>query len=311
MDGPQHPTSEGGAPEYMVSYADMITIMLAFFIVLYASTGTTASGKNKNEKSSAAAGQTDSSGAEAGKGGRPTDENGQNANRESAGKNKKTGDDEGEDGQIDARMQQVFKSLRYRFGPEWTITNCWAGGPSELRNTATFNASRGAGVHADGRATWGQIGNDSVRARAQKPTDQGILGGRIYFNGSSAAIDGAESNKLHDVAEDLIGKNQRVEVRGHASRQPLPKNSPYRDSLDLAYARARSVRDALVAQGVEARRIRLGVAGDNEPIESDDGNLLPIRHNARVEIHMLHEYTQPPGSDPQHRDLPAGGKPVE
>ena len=69
-------SSEGGAPEYMVSYADMLTIMLAFFVVLYASAGTTSSGTSKGEKtgdvekSSAASGPKQGHGPKAGGGGK-------------------------------------------------------------------------------------------------------------------------------------------------------------------------------------------------------------------------------------------------
>ncbi|MCR4413069.1 MAG: OmpA family protein, partial [Thermoguttaceae bacterium] len=77
-----------------------------------------------------------------------------------------------------------------------------------------------------------------------------------------------------------------------ASR-PAAGGAPYRDHWDLAYDRCKAVRDFLVGQGIDPRRIRLGVAGENEPLDSDD-DPVPARQNSRVDIHHLNEYVSSP-----------------
>lgn len=251
-----------GAPEWMVSYADMITIMMAFFVVLYASTSASGT-KDKGGK----AGQEPKGGKEATLGmvvdGQPGTES-------------------------QGRMQKVFESLYYRFGPEWTLTNCWLGGPSALRQGSKTQTAQEAGENSNRSMRLGRGGKDAVMF-APKLDERVIAGGRVFFDDYSIKLDPAQEKQLKGVAEDLAGKLQRIEIRGHASRRPLPPGSPYRDRWDLAYARCRAVNDFLVAQGIDARRIRLGVAGDNEPVQAV-GNPLAIRHNSRVDIHLLNEW---------------------
>jgi len=287
-------SSEGGAPEYMVSYADMLTIMLAFFVVLYASAGTTSSGTSKGEKtgnvdkSSAASGPKQGRGPKAGGGG-----------KEAMGGDKPEGfgtSENSADADAQARnerLDKVFQSLHYRFGPDWTISNCWTGGPPQLRSLAPAKLDRGPGPKGNIRSSWPKPGNDAARARGPRPGDHLLVGGRIYFGEFSADLTEPEMAKLRKAAEELAGKLQRIEIRGHSSRRPLPKDSPYRDSWDLAYDRCRKVKDFLVAQGIDPKRIRLGVAGDNEPLDAGT-DPLPTKPNSRVEIHVLSEYVQSP-----------------
>jgi chemotaxis protein MotB len=134
------------------------------------------------------------------------------------------------------------------------------------------------------------------------------VGGRIYFGEFSADLTEPEMAKLRKAAEELAGKLQRIEIRGHSSRRPLPKDSSYRDSWDLAYDRCRKVKDFLVAQGIDPKRIRLGVAGDNEPQDSG-ADPLPTKPNSRVEIHVLSEYVQSPEGQREVRPATAMAPP--
>ncbi len=293
MAAEQH-SSEGGAPEYMVSYADMLTIMLAFFVVLYATTGTTSSGSSKGEKSGKAEASKKTSGAKEGLGpkeGGGGKEGFGGSQRDGAGGDPKAKFTEGGESP-EARMEKIFRSLNLRFGPEWTLGNCWIGGPPELRDAPPPALSRGSAAKRNKKDVWGKAGNDDIRARSAKLGDQIFVGGRIYFDEFSAELTDPQKQKLRKAAEEIAGKMQRLEIRGHTSRRPLPKDSPYRDHWDLAYDRSRKVRDFLVAQGIDPQRIRLGVAAQNEPLDVE-GDPLPVRQNSRVEIHVLNEYLRP------------------
>jgi chemotaxis protein MotB len=302
----QPASSEGGAPEYMVSYADMLTIMLAFFIVLYATTGTTSSGSQRGEK--AGHGATPSKEA-ADRGSGPREGAGDRGQKGDLGKGQRTdvadkGDDSGKAEPPNEALQGVIRSLYYRFGPEWTVTNCWVGGPPELRTAAISRPKQGTGVRNNGKATWGQVGDDRYRARAPKPGENVLVGGRIYFDEFSAELGDAQRQKVRGAVEELAGKLQRIEIRGHTSRRPPPAGSPFRDPWDLAYARCRAVQEYLISQGIDPRRIRLGVAGDNEPLDGD-GQLIPPKQNARVEIHLLGEILRTPSGLRDERQKPA------
>ncbi len=127
---------------------------------------------------------------------------------------------------------------------------------------------------------------------APKPGENILVGGRIYFDETSSTLNEAQQQKLGGVAEELAGKLQRIDIRGHACRLPLPSDSPFRDHWDLAYARSKAVRDFLISKGIDAHRIRLSVAGENEPLDGD-GEVIPVRQNSRVEIHVLNEVVRP------------------
>jgi len=303
-------SSEGGAPEYMVSYADMLTIMLAFFVVLYASTGTTSSGNSKGEKAGNVEKDKEASGPNKGHGPKEGGGGKQAAGgKEAEGFSGGQGAAESGTETRDERLDKVFQSLYYRFGPDWTISNCWTGGPPQLRTLAPAKLDRGPGPKSSVRPAWPKPGNDAARARVPKLGDHLLVGGRIYFSEFSAELAEPEMAKLRKAAEELAGKLQRIEIRGHTSRRPLPKDSSYRDHWDLAYDRCRKARDFLVAHGIDSTRIRLGVAGDNEPLDAD-GEPLPTRQNSRVEIHILGEYVRNPAGPPDVRPAAASAAPA-
>src|SRR3990167_7240939 len=213
MDEAHEASSEGGAPEYMVSYADMLTIMLCFFIVLYATTGTTSDGKDKGEKGGkgAAASQNPNGPHQgAGKKEGPGGKEGIGP-REKGGALGEKGQPPDEDPQK-KHLDKVFESLYFRFGPNWTVSNCWLGGPPQLRATplAPFTPD-GRKDAAKGRR--GQAGNDPYRARTAKPGDDMLVAGRIYFNEFSADLGERQAAQLRRAVDELAGKVQKIEIR--------------------------------------------------------------------------------------------------
>ncbi|HMO85622.1 MAG TPA: flagellar motor protein MotB [Lacipirellulaceae bacterium] len=156
-------------------------------------------------------------------------------------------------------------------------------------------------------------GNESGSAAAPTPTDDPKRGHNaeaqkrrlphagddmdyqftIVFGDGQGDLDPAGREMVRNFAPALVGKLNRVEIRAHCLRKPLPEDSPYGDRWDLCYGRARAVRDALVALGVEAERLRLSLAEANEPLAV---NLTDeeLKLNSRVDVILLPDLMDTP-----------------
>jgi len=110
----------------------------------------------------------------------------------------------------------------------------------------------------------------------------------IAFAEDSADLTDRGREQLKKVVPVILGKPQKIEIRGHATRHPLPPGSPYRDAWQLCYARCLSTMEYLRQQGIPPERIRLSQAGVFEPysIRVDPERQ---RLNARVELYVLSE----------------------
>ncbi len=88
----------------------------------------------------------------------------------------------------------------------------------------------------------------------------------VTFNEGSAELSPDAQNRLNDLMPALIGKQNRIELRSHSTRRPLPKDAPYRDHWQLCFERSQQVMKFLLGKGVEGDRIRLSQSASYEPL---------------------------------------------
>lgn len=223
-----------GAPEWMVSYADMITIMMSFFVVMFA----LSSKKDETAKKAAVA------------------------------------------------------SLEYRFSPAWRPfgqigPGLYPRGSAQKKSGDKKGRGRGLGNSPGGELD--EPGRDPIlRGRLRVPGRGNRLdvGGVVHFDEFSDSLAQEQIDKLRAIADELAGKPQRVEVLGHASKRPMPPGASHHDHWDLAYARCRRVTEQLVAMGVDPKRVRMGVAGSNEPAYTGMAPEM-LKENSRVDVYLL------------------------
>jgi len=229
---------EEGLPEWIMSYADMITILMAFFVVMYSMAG-----------------------------------------------NKDT-----------AKEQAVLKSLRNQFGP---MVSGWGSLLPILmkhHNTSSVDLPYKGGTKSRNKNRGGaeqrrKPEGDYARMHTPWPGEQSRVGGVVYFPENSDVLTPAQEQSLDLAAAELGGKPQKIEIRGHTSRRAT-RSGATEDPWNLAYARCRAVMQYLVAHGIDPQRIRLGVAGDNEPAV-EGGTPSPYVGHGRVEVFMLNEVVDP------------------
>jgi chemotaxis protein MotB len=116
------------------------------------------------------------------------------------------------------------------------------------------------------------------------------MGTTILFDEDTAEMSREGRKKLDGIIKELVGKPQKIEIRGHALRRPPAPDSPYQDAWQLAYARCITTMQYLSEHGVPSERIRLSQAGPYEPftIDSDPSR---IKYNSCVQIFLLAEMT--------------------
>jgi chemotaxis protein MotB len=234
-----------GAPEWMVSFADMITIMMSFFVIMFALvSGQAAKGKHE-------------------------------------------------------RQQAAFASLQNRFGPKYQPFASWGltlgGSPAKTsgRRVKSKDRSTPAG---DQSGETKVLNHERARIRVPGHGERVVVGGVVFFDERSHALNGPQQDRLKLIAEEIAGKPQEVEIIGHASGRPLPAGSPYQDRWDLAYARCRQMVKLLTAMKIDPERLKIGVdqsagaravgdaaaPGEDSQIDVYLTDLLPEKYKAKA-----------------------------
>ena len=151
-------------------------------------------------------------------------------------------------------------------------------GPKEATNWSLRTGTRGDGAQ-------------KARLVAIHNGDRTMDGNLILFPQGSAELSLQAKQQLTTLLPTMVGKRNKIEIRGHATRRPLPAGSPYKDPWQLSYARAQAAMRFLLEQGIDPDRVRLSAAGAYEPntIRHDEASQA---RNERVEVYVLNELVQ-------------------
>ncbi|BBO34393.1 OmpA/MotB family protein [Lacipirellula parvula] len=115
----------------------------------------------------------------------------------------------------------------------------------------------------------------------------------LLFPEGLAELEPEQLKAIQEFAPMMAGKLNRIEIRSHCIRSPLPSDSPFRDHWDMCFARCQRVREELQILGIEPERIRLSQAEGNEPLAV---NLSPeeLKLNSRVDVILLPDLAEIP-----------------
>ncbi|MEX0744218.1 MAG: flagellar motor protein MotB [Phycisphaeraceae bacterium] len=130
-----------------------------------------------------------------------------------------------------------------------------------------------------------------------------IVGGHITFEPGSADLNEENRRRLRQVADQIRGYTNIVELRGHADAGELYAGSArYPDLWALSYARAHAVMTYLSSDevGIRRNRLRLIANADREPLVQRQYRAHEVQSNRRAEVlvteALVSEFTEPSSS---------------
>ncbi len=170
------------------------------------------------------------------------------------------------------------------------------------------NRNKGKTDKREAAIVWPK-GGEEVKVMFVREGLKVTIGGRASFKKGSADIEPLMKKRLQSLSEALKGYRYRIEVRGHASREPFgsdeakqygPDAKPgdyegwYHGKWNLGYARARAVAEYMSENGgIKPARIRICSSGDTDPLKSSFSEQLDyenlLNRNRRVEIIVTEE----------------------
>ena len=117
-----------------------------------------------------------------------------------------------------------------------------------------------------------------------------VVGGRITFEPRSADLSEQARRQLRQVAREVRGYNNLIELRGHADAgEAAEPGAAHGDGWGLSHARARAVMQYLTSRevGIRRDRIRLVANADREPLVRRVQGAAERAANRRVEVVVM------------------------
>lgn len=190
------------------------------------------------------------------------------------------------------KFQALVESMRQQFGHDRSMESMTPGDskPREasFEVLATMGRAKRLDTHKGGAEAKAPVG-EQPSVRIIRPGRLTAVGTVIFFPEGEAELTDDGKRALDGIAEELKGKPQKIEIRGHTSARTAAKAVSIREPMNLAYSRAVMVYDYLVNDlGIDARRCRIAAAADSEPM-SVAADPAKQQQNPRVEVFLLDE----------------------
>lgn len=185
------------------------------------------------------------------------------------------------------KFQAMLESMRRQFGHDSSVTSIVPGETTPRNSNLPTLASMGRAKRQDvmrGGNPVKAVTGETPRVQTIRPGRNATVGGVIFFEEDSANVTAENEEKLKQIAEQIVGKPQKIEIRGHTSRKRTVKG----DHWDLSYQRCHNTMKFLIGEGIDPERIRLGAAGAHEPLNNGE-DIESRKQNARVEVLMWDE----------------------
>ncbi|MHC5112907.1 MAG: OmpA/MotB family protein [Planctomycetota bacterium] len=128
------------------------------------------------------------------------------------------------------------------------------------------------------------------------------IGGPSTFDALSAKVKDDVRLELERLAIMLKGRNNKVEIVGHASAKYLPDGSLWESLDELSYARAENVKNILLDLGLDDRVFRLKAVGMREPVRPRATEPEDAAANRRVDIILTEVLVEELNQDAWHTD---------
>ena len=128
------------------------------------------------------------------------------------------------------------------------------------------------------------IDGDQIRVTKIREGIVFTLGGPATFDPMSAQVKPGMEQEIVRLANLLRGRQNKIEIIGHAAAKYIPPDAPWSDLDELSYARAVAVKAILLAEGLDDVVFRLQAVGTREPIRPRAIEPEDAAANRRVEI---------------------------
>ena len=189
------------------------------------------------------------------------------------------------------KYQALVDSMRQQFGYSKAMDSLAPGEvkprASEYSVLSTMGRAKKKNTARGGTPNQAPAGEEPS-VRIVRPGQTTAVGAVIFFAAASADLDAAAKKDLDLTAVQLLGKPQKIELRGHCCAELAARTEGTSIGLTLAFQRSVTAMQYLVDEhGIPAARFRISTAGESEPIVVGDTN--SARRNSRVELFLLDE----------------------
>ena len=135
---------------------------------------------------------------------------------------------------------------------------------------------------------------EEQHVRIVRPGQMTAVGSVVFFDVGSDRLSDEAKRVLKQTAEQLRGKPQRIEIRGHVAAEFASRTEGTDEAMLLAIRRSAAVRRYLQQEeGIASERFRISSAEATEPItRNSPGN--QFGNDSRVEVFLLDERIEDP-----------------